>query len=57
MDQEQDKCVDQRADLLLEMLIDWFEKAEVNEPEKKGRLLLAHTLCNKQHSGRENDTN
>lgn len=31
----------QRADLLLTMLINWFEKAEVIEPENKGRLLLA----------------
>ena len=30
-----------RANLLLEMLIDWFEKAEITEPENKGRLLLA----------------
>ena len=31
----------QRADLLLKMLISWFEKAEVIEPENRGRLLLA----------------
>ncbi len=33
--------VKHRANLLLEMLIDWFEKAEITEPENKGRLLLA----------------
>ena len=31
----------QRADLLLHMLISWFEAAEVIEPENRGRLLLA----------------
>jgi AcrR family transcriptional regulator len=31
----------QRADLLLQMLINWFQTAEVIEPENKGRLFLA----------------
>ncbi len=31
----------QRVDLLLKMFINWFEKAEVIEPENRGRLLLA----------------
>lgn len=30
-----------RADLLLQILINWFEKAKVIEPENRGRLLLA----------------
>jgi AcrR family transcriptional regulator len=31
----------QRADLLLQMLINWFQTAEVTYPENKGRLFLA----------------
>ncbi len=31
----------QRADLLLQMLIHWFQAAEVIDPENKGRLFLA----------------
>ena len=31
----------QRADLLLKMLINWFVKAKIIEPENRGRLLLA----------------
>ena len=33
--------VQHRADLLLQMLIDWFEQADIMEPKNKARLLLA----------------
>ncbi len=33
--------VKHRADLLLQMLIDWFQQADIMEPEYKARLLLA----------------
>lgn len=33
--------VQHRAELLLQMLIDWFERADIMEPENKARVLLA----------------